>query len=52
MQTPNFHAVLEARRRIRPYLARTPMYSYPAINDLIGTSVYIKDDWTPVRIGA
>jgi threonine dehydratase len=52
MQTPNFHDVLEARRRIRPYLARTPMYSYPAINELIGTSVYIKDDWTPVRIGA
>jgi threonine dehydratase len=49
MQTPNFHDVLEARRRIRPYLARTPMYSYPAINELIGTDVYINDDWTPAN---
>ncbi|MDQ2888119.1 MAG: threonine/serine dehydratase [Chloroflexota bacterium] len=49
MQTPNFHDVLEARRRIRPYLARTPMYSYPAINELIGTSVYIKhENYQPV----
>ncbi len=51
MQIPNFHDVLEARRRIRPYLARTPLYSYPAINELLGTGVYIKHDWTPVKIG-
>ena len=49
MQIPNFHDVLEARRRIRPYLARTPMFSYPAINELIGTDVYIKhENYQPV----
>src|SRR6266487_453320 len=49
MQIPNFHDVLEARRRIRPYLARTPLYSYPAINELLGTGVYIKhENYQPI----
>ena len=26
-------------------------HSYPAINTLLGTEVYIKDDWTPEKIG-
>ncbi len=49
MEIPNFQAVLEARRRIRPYLSRTPLHSYPAINALIGTEVYIKhENYQPV----
>jgi threonine dehydratase len=49
MQIPTFQAVLEARRRIRPYLAPTPLYSYPAINALIDTNVYIKhENYQPV----
>ncbi len=51
MHIPTFQDVLDARRQIRPYLKPTPIYSYPAINALIGTEVYIKDDWTPVKIG-
>ena len=51
MHTPTFQEVLLAQRQIRPYLMRTPIYSYPAINALLGTEVYIKDDWTPVKIG-
>ena len=51
MYIPGFQDVLLAQRQIRPYLSRTPMYSYPAINGLIGTNVHIKDDWTPVKIG-
>jgi threonine dehydratase len=51
MHIPDFKDVLLAQRQIRPYLARTPLYSYPAINALIDTEVYIKDDWTPVKIG-
>jgi threonine dehydratase len=49
MQIPTFQAVLEARRRIRPYLAPTPLYSYPAIDALLGTNVYIKhENYQPV----
>jgi threonine dehydratase len=46
---PDFQDVLLARRRIRTYLRRTPMYSYPAINDLIGAEVFIKhENYQPV----
>jgi threonine dehydratase len=49
MQVPTFQAVLEARRRIRPYLAPTPLYTYPAINALINTNIYIKhENYQPV----
>jgi len=46
---PEFKDVLLAQRQIRPYLARTPLFSYPAINALIGTEVYIKhENYQPV----
>ena len=46
---PSFTDVLLAQKRIRPYLARTPLHSYPAINELIGTQVYIKhENYQPV----
>src|SRR5215831_611333 len=49
MHIPTFHDVLHARRQIRPYLKPTPTYSYPAINALIGTEVYIKhENYEPV----
>ena len=49
MYTPQFQDVLLAQRQIRPYLQRTPLYSYPAINDLVGTKVYIKhENYQPV----
>jgi threonine dehydratase len=51
MQIPTFQDALLAQRRIRPYLQRTPLYSYPATNALLGTQAYIKHDWTPVKIG-
>ena len=44
MQKPDFHDVLMARRVIRPYLQRTPMHSYPAIDELIGAEVFIKHE--------
>src|SRR4051812_26126840 len=47
--TPDFTDVLLAQKRIRPYLSRTPLHSYPAINELIGTEVYIKhENYQPV----
>ena len=49
MQVPGFKDVLLARQRIRPYLPRTPLHSYPAINALVGTEVYIKhENYQPV----
>src|SRR5579863_10153786 len=49
MQIPTFQDVLQAQRRIRPYLARTPLHRYPAIDALIGTEVYIKhENYQPV----
>lgn len=46
---PTFQDVLQARQRIRPYLARTPLYSYPALNELVGTQIYVKhENYQPV----
>lgn len=44
MTIPNFQDVLKAKRLIQPYLFRTPMFSYPSINSLIGTPVFIKHE--------
>jgi threonine dehydratase len=49
LQVPTFSDVLKARQRIQPYLARTPLHRYPAIDALIGTEVYIKhENYQPV----
>jgi threonine dehydratase len=49
LQPPGFKDVLKARRQIAPYLRRTPMHSYPAIDELIGARVFIKhEDHQPV----
>jgi threonine dehydratase len=49
MHIPDFQDVLRARQRIRPYLARTPIYSYPALNELLGAESYIKhENYQPV----
>jgi threonine dehydratase len=44
MNIPIFTDVLLARRQIRPYLRRTPLHSYPALNEFLGAEVFIKDD--------
>lgn len=49
MYIPQFQDVIRAQHQIRPYLRPTPTYSYPAINDLIGTEVYIKhENYQPI----
>jgi threonine dehydratase len=46
---PTFQDVLLAQKRIRPYLARTPLHSYPALNDLLGARIFIKhENYQPV----
>lgn len=44
MTIPTFQDVLLAKQRISPYLGRTPLNSYPAINELMGTQVFIKHE--------
>jgi threonine dehydratase len=49
MKVPEFRDVLIAQRQIRPYLSRTPLHSYPAVDALVGTEVYIKhENYQPV----
>ncbi|HEY3992112.1 MAG TPA: threonine/serine dehydratase [Ktedonobacteraceae bacterium] len=49
MQAPTFQDILLAQKQIRPYLARTPLHSYPALNDLLSTPTYIKhENYQPV----
>src|SRR6266487_937121 len=49
MHIPTFQDVLQARRQIHPYLKRTPTYSYPAINELVGTTLFIKhENYQPI----
>ena len=44
MEIPRLPDVLLAKRQIRPYLRRTPFHSYPALNNLIGTEVFVKHE--------
>lgn len=49
MQPPTFADVLRAHKRIRPYLPRTPLHSYPALNALLGAEVWVKhENYQPV----
>jgi len=49
MTIPTFADVLLARRQIRPYLPRTPLHNYPALDALIGAQVYVKhENYQPV----
>jgi len=50
MERPVLGDVLEARKIISFFLPRTPLYSYPQINHLVGTEVFIKhEDHLPTR---
>jgi threonine dehydratase len=49
MQPPTFTDVLNARKRIRPYLPPTPLHTYPALNKLLGAEVWVKhENYQPV----
>lgn len=41
---PAFKDVLEARRIIKDFLPRTPLYSYPQLNQLLDAKVFIKHE--------
>jgi threonine dehydratase len=44
LRVPDLADVLAARRRIAPYLPRTPLYRYQALDELVGTQVWVKHE--------
>jgi threonine dehydratase len=44
VRVPTFADVLEARRRIGPYLRPTALHSYPALDRLVGAEVWVKHE--------
>jgi threonine dehydratase len=49
MTIPHFADVQLAQKQIRSYLLRTPLHSYPAIDSLIETKVFIKhENYQPI----
>ena len=43
---PSFEDVLRARRTIAPFLSRTPLVSYPLLDEIGGASIFVKREDT------
>ena len=43
-QDPSLRDVFAARRRIAPYLPRTPLFGYPALDEVLGATVSVKHE--------
>jgi threonine dehydratase len=43
-EIPTLLDVVKARRQIAPYLRPTPLYTYPALSDLVGTETWVKHE--------
>jgi len=41
---PTFADVIDARRRIAPYLRPTPLFGYPALDEVLGTTALVKHE--------
>lgn len=49
MDTPTFLDVLRAKQNIAPYLPRTPLFNYPALDQATGLQLYIKhENYQPI----
>jgi threonine dehydratase len=44
LEWPSYKDILEAREIIQIYLPRTPLYSYPQLNELLGSEVFVKHE--------
>lgn len=44
LERPEFKDVLSARKIIKNYLPRTPLYSYPQLNQFLDAKVYVKHE--------
>jgi threonine dehydratase len=51
MQPPTYADLLAARERIAPHLARTPLYRYPALDELLGCAAFVKhENYQPIGV--
>lgn len=49
MQPPTFLDVLRAKQNIAPYLPRTPLFKYPALDAAAGLDLYVKhENYQPI----
>ncbi|MBN2336363.1 threonine/serine dehydratase [Candidatus Bathyarchaeota archaeon] len=44
MEAPTLKDVLLAANRIRPYLLKTPLHTYPTLNEYLGCEAYVKHE--------
>jgi len=44
MEPPTVRDIIAARKRIQPHLLRTPLYTYPLLNDLLNAEVFVKHE--------
>ncbi|MGD9346321.1 MAG: threonine/serine dehydratase [Candidatus Aminicenantes bacterium] len=44
MKWPEFKDILKAKSLLRGFLPRTPLYSYPQLNQLLGAKIFIKHE--------
>jgi threonine dehydratase len=44
LEIPTLVDVLDARRRIAPYLRPTPLFTYPALSELVGAEIWVKHE--------
>lgn len=44
MKPPTFDDVLQARTRIAPHLRPTPLYTWPALSELVGAELWVKHE--------
>ncbi len=44
MKPPTFQDVLDARERIAPHLRPTALYRWPALEELVGTEIWVKHE--------
>jgi threonine dehydratase len=48
---PTFVDILAARKRIAPHLPRTPLFRYPALDDLLGCEAWVKhENYQPIGV--
>jgi threonine dehydratase len=49
LQAPSLRDIYDARRAMAPYLLRTPLFNYPALDQVVGTRVYVKhENYQPI----
>ncbi|MEM2997138.1 MAG: pyridoxal-phosphate dependent enzyme, partial [Candidatus Bathyarchaeia archaeon] len=44
LERPTLEDIFRARRRIQPYIVRTPLHHYPQLSKLLGFEAYVKHE--------